>query len=146
MKLNDLKPAMGSKTKAFRKGRGTGSGNGKTSGRGHKGQRSRSGGRVKLGFEGGQMPLYRKVPKRGFKNPNFKQYAIVNIRSLDLFNDGDVVDFSTLKEKGLVSKKYDGLKILGDGTITKKLYVHANLFSKHAKELIEAVGGKTKVV
>ncbi len=147
MKLHELSPAEGSVKSAYRKGRGAGSGNGKTAGKGHKGQNARSGGGVRPGFEGGQIPLYRRLPKRGFKNRFAKEYAIVNISKLDAkFNDGDVVDMAALVSCGLVGKELDGLKILGNGEITKKLTVKAKIFSAAAKEKIEAAGGKTEVV
>ena len=147
MKLHELSPAEGSVKSGYRKGRGAGSGNGKTAGKGHKGQNARSGGGVRPGFEGGQIPLYRRLPKRGFKNRFAKEYAIVNISKLDAkFNDGDVVDMAALIECGLVGKELDGLKILGNGEITKKLTVKAKIFSAAAKEKIEAAGGKTEVV
>lgn len=146
MKLYDLQPAPGSKTKAFRRGRGHGSGNGKTAGKGHKGQNARSGGGVRLGFEGGQMPLYRRLPKRGFKCINSKDIVALNLRHLEVFEDGSTIDFAALKSKGLVSKLRDGIKILGVGDVTKKFVVRANYFSKSAKEKIEAAGGKTEVV
>ena len=123
-----------------------GSGNGKTAGKGHKGQNARSGGGVRPGFEGGQIPLYRRLPKRGFKNRFAKEYAIVNVSDLNRFNDGDVVELATLMECGLVGKALDGLKILGNGEIEKKLTVKAKIFSAAAKEKIEAAGGKTEVV
>ena len=147
MKLHELKPAEGSTAPAWRKGRGPGSGNGKTAGKGHKGQNARSGGGVRLGFEGGQLPLYRKLPKRGFKNHFATNYAIINVCDLDKrFNDGDTVNLETLMAAGLIKKSLDGLKVLGNGEITKKLTVEAAIFSASAKEKIEAVGGKTEVV
>ncbi len=146
MKLHELSPAEGSVKGAYRKGRGAGSGNGKTAGKGHKGQNARSGGGVRPGFEGGQTPLYRRLPKRGFKNRFAKEYAIVNVEELNRFNDGDVIELATLRECGLVSKELDGLKILGNGEITKKVTVKAKIFSAAAKEKIEAAGGKTEVV
>ena len=147
MKLNELRPAEGSVKANFRKGRGAGSGNGKTAGKGHKGQNARSGGGVRPGFEGGQLPLYRKLPKRGFNNVRFgKQYAVINVEALNVFNDGDVVDFATLLAAGVVNKVFDGIKVLGEGELTKKLTVKAAVFSASAKEKIEAVGGKTEVV
>lgn len=146
MKLSDLKPAPGSKTKAFRRGRGHASGNGKTSGKGHKGQNARSGGGVRLGFEGGQMPLYRRLPKRGFKCINSKNIVALNLRHFENFEDGSVIDFAALKSKGLVSKLRDGIKILGNGDVNKKFTVRANYFSESAKEKIEAAGGKAEVV
>ena len=146
MKLHELSPQEGSVKNRFRKGRGAGSGNGKTAGKGHKGQNARSGGGVRPGFEGGQIPLYRRLPKRGFKNRFAKVYAIVNVSDLNRFNDGDVVDVAALIECGLVGKELDGLKILGNGELTKKVTVKAKIFSASAKEKIEAVGGKTEVV
>ena len=147
MKLHELQPAEGSAKAAWRKGRGPGSGNGKTAGKGHKGQNARSGGGVRIGFEGGQLPLYRKLPKRGFKNHFATHYAIVNVSDLDKrFNDGDTVNLETLMAAGLIKKSLDGLKVLGNGEITKKLTVEAAIFSASAKEKIEAVGGKTEVV
>ena len=147
MKLHELSPAPGSVKEGYRKGRGPGSGNGKTAGKGHKGQNARSGGGVRIGFEGGQLPLYRKLPKRGFKNYFATQYAIVNVSDLDKrFNDGDTVNLETLMAAGLIKKSLDGLKVLGNGEITKKLTVEAAIFSASAKEKIEAVGGKTEVV
>ncbi len=147
MKLHELSPAEGSTKEVFRKGRGTGSGNGKTAGKGHKGQNARSGGGVRPGFEGGQLPLYRKLPKRGFKNYLFgKKYATINVQSLNKFNDGDVVDSAALLAQGIIKNVFDGVKVLGEGEVTKKLTVKAAVFSANAKEKIEAVGGKTEVV
>ena len=147
MKLHELSPQEGSTQERFRKGRGAGSGNGKTAGKGHKGQNARSGGGVRPGFEGGQLPLYRKLPKRGFNNARFgKQYTVVNVESLNKFNDGDVVDSAALLAMGVVAKVIDGIKVLGEGELTKKLTVKAAVFSASAKEKIEAVGGKTEVV
>lgn len=147
MKLHELSPAEGSTKEVFRKGRGAGSGNGKTAGKGHKGQNARSGGGVRPGFEGGQLPLYRKLPKRGFKNYRFgKTYATINVQSLNNFNDGEVVDCAALLASGIIRKSCDGVKVLGEGEITKKLTVKAAVFSESAKEKIEAVGGKTEVV
>ncbi len=147
MKLHELSPAEGSVKEGFRKGRGAGSGNGKTAGKGHKGQNARSGGGVRPGFEGGQLPLYRKLPKRGFNNYRFgKQYAIINVQSLNKFNDGDVVDGKALLNLGMLNAIYDGVKVLGEGEINKKLTVKAAVFSAQAKEKIEAAGGKTEVV
>ena len=143
MKLQDLKPAEGSTQPAFRKGRGAGSGNGKTAGRGHKGQWARSGGGVRPGFEGGQMPLARRLPKRGFHNT---ENAVVNVSDLNRFEDGAVVTAADLVEAGLVKKTLDGVKVLGNGEITKKLTVQAAAFSASAKEKIEAAGGKAEVV
>ena len=146
MKLNELSPAEGSAKAAWRKGRGPGSGNGKTAGKGHKGQNARSGGGVRPGFEGGQLPLYRKLPKRGFNNKFATNYAIVNLDKLNCFEDGAVVDVEALLEKKIIRKTLDGLKVLGGGEITKKLTVKANIFSATAKEKIEAAGGKAEVV
>ena len=147
MKLHELSPAEGSVKEGFRKGRGAGSGNGKTAGKGHKGQNARSGGGVRPGFEGGQLPLYRKLPKRGFNNSRFgSSYAVINVYSLNKFNDGDVVDAAALLEAGLIKNTFDGIKVLGDGELTKKLTVKAAVFSASAKEKIEAIGGKTEVV
>ena len=143
MKLNELSPALGSAKDSYRKGRGPGSGNGKTAGKGHKGQNARSGGGVRPGFEGGQLPLYRKLPKRGFKNRFAVNYAIVNVSALNKFEDGAVVDLETLIEKRIVRKPMDGLKVLGEGELTKKITVKATVFSATAKEKIEAAGGKT---
>lgn len=145
MKLHELSPAQGSVKAAFRVGRGPGSGNGKTSGKGHKGQNARSGGGVRPGFEGGQIPLYRRLPKRGFKNHFAVNYAIVNVAALNEFEDGDVVDEAVLLERRLITDPMDGLKILGNGELTKKLTVKANRFTASAKEKIEAVGGKAEV-
>ena len=147
MKLHELSPAEGSVKASFRKGRGAGSGNGKTAGKGHKGQNARSGGGVRPGFEGGQLPLYRKLPKRGFNNSRFgKQYTVINVEYLNKFNDGDVVDSAALLVAGVIDSVMDGVKILGEGELTKKLTVKAKVFSASAKEKIEAVGGKTEVV
>ena len=146
MKLYELSPAAGSAKASFRKGRGAGSGNGKTAGKGHKGQNARSGGGVRPGFEGGQLPLYRKLPKRGFKNRFAINYAIVNVDSLNAFESGTVIDLELLKEKRLVRKELDGLKILGSGELTKALTVKATVFSAAAKEKIEAAGGKIEEV
>ena len=146
MKLHDLTPAAGSAQDAWRKGRGPGSGNGKTAGKGHKGQNARSGGGVRVGFEGGQLPLYRKLPKRGFKNRFAVNYAIVNVADLNKFENGAVVDLEALKAAKLVRKELDGVKILGNGELTKKLTVKATVFSATAKEKIEAAGGKTEEV
>lgn len=146
MFLNELKPADGAKAKKFRKGRGHGSGNGKFAGRGRDGQKSRSGGGVRPGFEGGQMPLYRRIPKRGFTCINSKNIVAINVALLDVFNDGDVVNIEALQSKGLVSNPRDGVKILGQGEVTKKLTVQVNYFSASAKEKIEAAGGKAEVI
>ena len=146
MKLHELTPAEGSARDSFRKGRGPGSGNGKTAGKGHKGQNARSGGGVRPGFEGGQLPLYRKLPKRGFNNSKFaKVYAIVNVEALNVFEDGAVVDLEALLAKKIVRKANDGLKVLGNGELTKQLTVKATVFSATAKEKIEAAGGKIEV-
>jgi large subunit ribosomal protein L15 len=146
MKLHELQPAAGSAKQAWRKGRGAGSGNGKTAGKGHKGQNARSGGGVRPGFEGGQLPLYRKLPKRGFNNSKFATvYAIVNVSALNVFEDGAVVDVNALLAKKIIRKANDGLKVLGNGELTKKLTVKAAVFSASAKEKIEAAGGKTEV-
>lgn len=146
MKLHELSPASGSTKSNFRKGRGIGSGNGKTGGRGHKGQKARSGGGVRPGFEGGQIPLYRKLPKRGFTNHFAKKYSIINISALDNFDAGSVIDLQTLLENGIIKDVFDGLKVLGNGEITKALTVKAAIFSASAKEKIEAAGGKAEVV
>ena len=147
MKLHELSPQEGSVKERFRKGRGAGSGNGKTAGKGHKGQNARSGGGVRPGFEGGQLPLYRKLPKRGFNNFRFgKVYTIVNVENLTKFDDGATVDAQALLDAGIVHVVNDGIKVLGEGEITKKLTVKAAVFSASAKEKIEAVGGKTEVV
>ena len=147
MKLHELSPAEGSVKENFRKGRGAGSGNGKTAGKGHKGQNARSGGGVRPGFEGGQLPLYRKLPKRGFNNYRFaKKYAVINVGALNKFDDGEVVDCAALLTKGMIDTAFDGVKILGEGEITKNLTVKAAVFSASAKEKIEAAGGKTEVV
>ena len=146
MDLSNLKPAPGSNRNRFQRGRGHGSGNGKTAGKGHKGQRARSG-RTRPGFEGGQMPLYRRIPKRGFHNRNTKEIVAINIRELERrFEDGDEVTIEKLLEKGAISKVGDGVKILGVGELTKKLTVRVNLYSASAKEKIEALGGKAEVV
>ena len=145
MKLNELRPAEGSTRESFRVGRGPGSGNGKTAGKGHKGQNVRSGGGVRPGFEGGQLPLYRKLPKRGFHNKFAKTYSIVNVDVFNKFEDGAVVDLATLHEKKIVRKANDGQKVLGNREITKKITVKAAVFSATAKEKIEAAGGKIEV-
>ena len=147
MKLHELSPAPGSVTPAYRKGRGPGSGNGKTAGKGHKGQNARSGGGVRPGFEGGQIPLYRRLPKRGFHNRFATVYAIVNVETLnECFDNGAVVDMAALVEKKIIRKELDGLKVLGAGEITKNLTVKAKVFSATAKEKIEAAGGKAEVI
>ena len=146
MNLHELSPAAGSNTKAYRKGRGNGSGNGKTAGRGQKGQWARSGGGVRVGFEGGQMPLARRLPKRGFHNIFAKPLEAVNVSVLEKFEDGAVVNAQALLEKGVLSKCEYGVKILGNGSLTKKLTVQASAFSASAKEKIEAAGGKAEVI
>lgn len=149
MKINDLRPVEGSNQKASRKGRGRGSGAGKTSGRGHKGQKARSGGGVRPQFEGGQMPLYRRLPKRGFNNKRFaKHYITVNVKDLACMEDGDVVTAESLAERGIISlpKVNDGLKVLGDGELTIKLEVKAKAFTATAKEKIEKAGGSCEVI
>ena len=146
MKLHELSPAAGSVTPAWRKGRGPGSGNGKTAGKGHKGQNARSGGGVRPGFEGGQIPLYRKLPKRGFKNHFVTDYTTVNISALNRFEDGAVVDAAALIEAGIIHECPYGLKVLANGTLTKKVTVKAAAFSESAKEKIEQAGGKAEVV
>ena len=146
MKLNELKAPEGSAKAAWRKGRGPGSGNGKTAGKGHKGQNARSGGGVRPGFEGGQLPLYRKLPKRGLTNRFAVNYSIVNVSALNVFEDGAVVDVAVLMDKKIVRNELDGLKVLGNGELTKKLTVKATVFSATAKEKIEAAGGKIEEV
>ena len=146
MKLYELTPAPGSKKEAFRKGRGHGSGNGKTAGRGHKGQNARSGGGVRPGFEGGQMPLYRRLPKRGFTNKFANDYVAINVSALEKFENGAVVDAMALKEAGVISKVLDGVVIMGRGEITKSLTVKAVRFTESAKEKIEKAGGKAEVI
>ncbi|MFO7152553.1 MAG: 50S ribosomal protein L15 [Bacillota bacterium] len=146
MRLHDLKPAKGSKKRPKRVGRGIGSGHGKTSTRGHKGQNARSGGGVRPGFEGGQMPLIRRIPKRGFTNIFKKEYAIVNVKDLNVFEDNTRVTPELLKEKGLIKQIKDGVKILGDGELKVKLEVVAHAFSSSAREKIEAAGGKAEVI
>ncbi|HIV62263.1 MAG TPA: 50S ribosomal protein L15 [Candidatus Butyricicoccus avistercoris] len=146
MKLQDLQPSVGSTRPAYRKGRGAGSGNGKTAGRGHKGQWARSGGGVRPGFEGGQMPLARRLPKRGFTNIFGTTYAPVNVDVLNRFEDGTEVTTELLIETGVISKALDGVKILGNGEITKKLTVKAAAFSASAKQKVEAAGGKAEVI
>ena len=146
MDLSNLQPALGSKhSDNFRRGRGHGSGNGKTAGKGHKGQKARSGA-PRPGFEGGQMPLYRRVPKRGFKCINSKTIVGINVSALEVFDNDAVVSVETLLEKGIVKNPRDGVKILGNGELTKKLTVQANAFSASAKEKIEALGGKAEVI
>ncbi len=146
MKLHELKPADGARKDKTRVGRGTGSGCGKTSGRGHKGQKSRSGGGVRPGFEGGQMPIYRRLPKRGFKNIWRKEYAEVNVSTLNVFDDGMTVDAVALVELGILKNVLDGVRILGNGELTKKLTVKAQGFTKTAIQKIEAAGGTTEVI
>ena len=146
MKLHDMKPAEGARKQRKRVGRGTGSGHGKTSGRGHDGQNARSGGGVRLGFEGGQIPLFQRLPKRGFTNINRKEYAIVNLDTLNRFEDGTEVTPELLIESGIVSNAKSGIKILGNGTLEKKITVKAHKFSASAKEAIEKTGGQTEVV
>ena len=145
MNLHELSPAAGSTHVGKRKGRGAGTGNGKTAGRGHKGQKARSGGGIRVGFEGGQMPLARRIPKRGFNNIFAKPLEIINLSALNAFNDGDTVTAEALLEKGILSKCAYGYKVLGNGKITKKLTVEASAFSKSAQEAIEAAGGKAEV-
>ncbi|SHK35766.1 50S ribosomal protein L15 [Paramaledivibacter caminithermalis] len=146
MKLHELKPNKGAVKNRKRLGRGTATGQGKTAGRGQDGQNSRSGGGVRPGFEGGQMPLYRRIPKRGFKNPFRKEWTIVNIEDLNRFDEGTVVTPEILKEAGMIKKINDGLKILGDGQLKKKLTIKAHKFSQSAIEKIEAAGGKAEVI
>ena len=146
MKLHELSPAPGSTHARKRIGRGHGSGQGKTAGKGHKGQKARAGRGMRAGFEGGQMPLQRRVPKRGFVNIFATTYANVNVAVLNAFDDGAEVDLDALKKAGLVKKAYDGVKVLGDGELTKKLTVKATAYSKAAKEKIEAAGGKAEVI
>lgn len=146
MRLHELKAAEGSTKAPKRRGRGTATGQGKTGGRGMNGQKSRSGGGVRLGFEGGQMPLYRRLPKRGFTNPFTKEYSEVNVQGLNRFEDGAVVDYAALVEAGVVKQVKDGVKVLGNGEITKKITVKAEKFSKSAVEKIEAAGGKVEVL
>ena len=147
MKLHELEKNIGAKQKRKIVGRGPGSGLGKTSGKGHKGQNARSGGGVRPVFEGGQLPLYRRLPKRGFSNYDFKtKYAVINVSDLNMFEDGTVVTPALLKEIGFVKKQYDGIKVLGEGTLTKKLTIQANKFSKTAIEEIEESGSKIEVI
>ena len=146
MDLSNLRPADGSKhSDNFRRGRGHASGNGKTAGKGHKGQKARSGA-PRIGFEGGQMPLYRRIPKRGFKNRNTLEIVAINVSRLEVFDNGDTVDIESLLEKGVISNPKDGVKLLGNGEITKKLTVKVSAFSATAKEKIEAAGGKAEIV
>ena len=146
MKINELSPAPGSTKEAKRKGRGIGTGNGKTAGRGHKGQKARSGGGVRVGFEGGQMPLARRIPKRGFHNIFAKPLEFVNVSELNVFEDGAAVTVESLLDAGILSKCTYGVKILGNGELSKKLTVNAAAFSETAKQKIEAAGGKAEVV
>ncbi|MBQ8526564.1 MAG: 50S ribosomal protein L15 [Clostridia bacterium] len=146
MKLFELKPSAGTTKDAKRKGRGHGSGNGKTAGRGHKGQNARSGGGVRIGFEGGQMPIYRRLPKRGFNNIFAKSYAEINVSDLNKFDNGAVVDAAALVEAGIIKKTLDGVKVLGNGSVDKKVTVKAAKFTVSAKEKIEAAGGKVEVM
>ena len=146
MELSNLQPAEGSKhSDNFRRGRGHGSGNGKTAGKGHKGQKARSGA-PRIGFEGGQMPLYRRIPKRGFKNRNTKEIVAINVSALEKFDNGSTVTVESLVESGIVSNPRDGVKILGNGELTRKLTVQVNAFSASAKEKIEALGGNAEVI
>lgn len=146
MELSNLQPAEGSKhSDNFRRGRGHGSGNGKTAGKGHKGQKARSGA-PRIGFEGGQMPLYRRLPKRGFKNRNTLEIVAINVSALEVFEDGATVTIDALKEVGIIKNAKDGVKILGNGELTKKLNVQANAFSASAVEKIEGLGGKAEVI
>ena len=146
MKLHELKPVDGARHYKKRVGRGTGSGLGKTSTRGHKGQNARSGGGVRPGFEGGQTPLFKRLPKRGFTNVNRVEYAVVNVKELNAFNNGDVVDFKALQQKGLVKKELEGVKVLGNGDLTVALTVKAKKFTKTAEEKIKAAGGTIEVL
>lgn len=145
MKLHELSSVPGSNRDVKRIGRGHGSGNGKTAGKGHKGQKARAGHGMRIGFEGGQMPLQRRIPKRGFNNIFAKKFATINVAALNAFDDGAVVDAAALIEKGIIKKEYDGVKVLANGNVTKKLTVKAAAFSAAAKEKIEAAGGKTEV-
>ncbi|MCE7793880.1 50S ribosomal protein L15 [Salipaludibacillus sp. CUR1] len=146
MQLHELQPSEGSRKERKRKGRGIATGNGKTAGKGHKGQNARSGGGVRPGFEGGQMPIFRRLPKRGFKNPNRTTYAIVNLETLNRFDEGTEVTPELLVESGVVKNEKDGIKILGNGTLDRKLTVKAHKFSGSSKEAIEAAGGTTEVI
>ena len=146
MKLNELSPAPGSTSVRKRIGRGHGSGNGKTAGKGHKGQKARSGGSIRPGFEGGQTALARRIPKRGFNNIFATKYAVINVSDLEMFNDGITVDAELLKASGLIKKELDGIKVLGNGELTKNLTVKAAKFSAAAKEKIEKAGGKAEVM
>ena len=145
MKLHELSPAPGSTKSVFRKGRGAGSGNGKTAGKGHKGQKARSGGSIRPGFEGGQMPLQRRIPKRGFNNIFAKEYVSINVDVLNRFEDGAVVDAQAIADAGIIKNTRDGIKILGRGELERKLTVIASAFSASAKEKIQAAGGKAEV-
>lgn len=145
MKMHDLGPAYGSTTERRRIGRGIGSGLGKTAGKGHKGQKARAGASIRRGFEGGQTPLYRRIPKRGFNNHFATEYAIVNLADLEQFEEGTVVNSELLLSNGIIRKELDGVKVLGNGNLTKKLTVVATKFSKSAEEKIQAVGGKIEV-
>ncbi|WP_297818112.1 50S ribosomal protein L15 [uncultured Lactobacillus sp.] len=146
MKLNELKPAAGSRRNRKRVGRGTSSGYGKTAGRGQKGQLARTGGKTRLGFEGGQMPLFRRMPKRGFNNVNRKEYAVVNVEDLNRFEDGSEVTVETLKNAGLVKKELSGVKLLANGELKSKLTVKVNKASEAAKKAVEAAGGTIEVI
>ena len=146
MKLNELKATEGARSNSKRIGRGLGSGNGKTSGKGQKGQNSRSGGGVAIGFEGGQTPFFKRMPKRGFTNFTRKEYAVVNVGDLNKFDDGAEVDYEALKAAGLLKKQLDGVKVLGNGKLEKKLTVKAAKFSESAKKAIEEAGGKVEVL
>ena len=146
MKLHELSPSEGSKTKAFRVGRGHGSGNGKTSGKGQKGQKARSGGGVRPGFEGGQMPIYRRLPKRGFTNIFAKKYTSINVEDLNKFDNGTEITAEVLKENGVIKKINDGIVVLGRGDLNKKVTIKAKRFSKSAEEKISAAGGKAEVI
>ena len=146
MKIHELSPAPGSNHESFRKGRGAGSGNGKTAGKGHKGQKARSGGGVRPGFEGGQMPLQRRIPKRGFVNIFATHYTAINLSALERFENGATVDAEALKAAGIIKKEQDGVKILGQGELSKALTVKAAKFSESAKQKIEAAGGKAEVI
>lgn len=146
MKLHELSPSEGSKKKSFRVGRGHGSGNGKTSGKGQKGQNSRSGGGVRPGFEGGQMPIYRRLPKRGFTNIFAKKYTSINVEDLNVFDNGTEITAEMLKENGVIKKINDGLVVLGRGDLNKKVTIKAKRFSKGAQEKIDAAGGKAEVI
>ena len=146
MKLHELQPTAGSRRDNWRKGRGEGSGNGKTAGKGQKGQNSRSGGGVRLGFEGGQLPLFRALPKRGFKNVNHVNYAVINVSALEKFEAGTLVTPTLLIEKGFIRKECDGIKVLGNGKLSKALTVQAHKFSKSAEKAISEAGGKIEVI